>query len=721
MAYFYFSIFLSAFLLFQVEPMIAKSLLPWFGGSAAVWSTAVVFFQALLTGGYAYASWLTGGIRRRGRLHLALLGLSLVLLLGLGLAWKSPITPPSDLNLAGTVSPVLAIFILLTISVGLPFFLLASNSTLVQAWFQRAFPQQTAWRLYALSNASSLVALVSYPILVEPNLGLPGQGWLWSAGYLVFAGVAVFATLQAMRRPEESAPEAKNHKDTQARSSSKIDFRGSVASWLSSLSEAGSPTRRSLLWLALSACTSILFLATTGTLTQEVAVIPFLWVLPLAIYLLTFVLAFSGERWYPRQAFVFLLVPVILFYDWAMANGGRVGIPWQIGVFSAVLFVGCMVCHGELYRLRPHPDRLPAFYLTISIGGALGGLLIDFAAPVLFKGFWELPLGVLFFCILFLVASRGPKPAGLKAELLARVGVTLLAVSVLISGVRAFLFIGSDLANPVLSERNFYGVVHVREVGTPGQADLAYQLIHGSTVHGVQFQLADKKDTPTVYYGPSSGVGLALLNHPRPAGGLRVGALGLGIGTIAAYGQPGDVYRFYEINPQVIALAEGQGGYFSFLKDSRATIQVVPGDARLSLESEIDPSNAPRQAYDVLVVDVFSGDAVPVHLLDEQAFALYLRFLKPGGVLAVHVTNAYLDLVPVVWTLADHFALARAVIEDPGDGHFTSASTWVLLSRDPSALAIPAIAGRAKDMAGYTPAIRPWTDKYSNLFQILKR
>jgi hypothetical protein len=693
MASFLFSITLSAFLLFIVEPLIGKTLLPWFGGAPAVWTTALLFFQVLLTGGYAYAAWLSHLTRRRGLLHLLLLALSLIVLLGLGLAWRSPLTPAPALKPTGAIPPVLDIFLLLSISVGLPFFLLSSNSTLVQAWFARAFPNQSPYRLYALSNLSSLVALLAYPFLVEPNLSLPWQAWLWSLGYLAFAGLAAFSTLRVMRAPLLASPQAVQ-------------------------TDPAPAARDYLLWALLSACASILLLAITGYLTQQVAVIPFLWVLPLAIYLLTFVLAFSGRPAYSRQVYVFLLLPVILLYDWAMANGSLLAIPWQVAIFSLVLFVGCMVCNGELYRRHPAQSRLPGFYLTISAGAALGGMLVTLLAPALFQGFWELPLGMLLFCLLFLVVGRGPKKQGFKAELLYNLGATLLAIAVLISGMRAFLFIGADLTGSIRSQRNFYGVVRIRQAGAPAGPNFSYQLIHGNTIHGAQFPAADQRHIPTVYYGPHSGVGLALLNHPRPAGGLRVGALGLGVGTIAAYGQPGDLYRFYEINPLVIRLAQGQGGYFTYLKDSLAKVQIVQGDARLSLESELAAGQA--QKFDLLVLDVFSNDAIPVHLLDEQAFAIYLQFLQPDGVLAVHITNGYLDLLPVVWNLADHFHLNRAVIEDPGDGRFTSASTWVLLAGDPSVLSVPAIAGRAKPLAGYTTSLRLWTDEYSNLFQILR-
>ena len=719
MAYFSLCIFLSAFLLFQIQPMIGKTILPWFGGTPTVWSTVMLFFQVLLTGGYAYAAWLTGKTRRRGLVHLALLGLSLILMLGLGLAWKSPITPGASLKPGGTTSPVADIFKILTLSVGLPYFLLASNSPLIQTWLHRAFPERTAYRLYALSNAASLVALVSYPVLVEPYLSLPWQGRLWSVGYIAFAGLAAYGAVKSMRGWQAAGFTV----------SAQLNGTGAPPPVAASLDSTPAPgpaaadagwrptSKDHLMWIALSACPSILLLATTSYLTQQVAVIPFLWVLPLTIYLLTFVLAFSGGRWYSRQVYSILFIILILLYDWALANSSSLGLPWQIGIFSLVLFFGCMICHGELYNLRPHPQRLPSFYLTVSAGGAIGGMLINFVAPYTFQGFWELPLGYVLCCVLFLIVVTKTKMPS-RSQLLSRISNALLITAVLITSIRAILFIGADLTGSLSSQRNFYGVVRVRQLGSPGDPTYSYELVHGNTVHGAQFLATGKRDVPTAYYGPRSGVGVAILHYPRRAPGMRVGVLGLGTGTIASYGQPDDIYRFYEINPLVIQLAEGQGGYFTFLKDSRAQVEVVPGDARLSLEREL--AEGRPQQYDVLALDVFSNDSIPVHLLDEEAFALYLQHLQPEGILAVHITNGYLDLVPVVWTLADHFNLSRVLIEDPGDGLYTRPSTWMLLSRDSAVLNAPAITSRATPMAGYTPSIHLWTDEYSNLFQIMK-
>jgi hypothetical protein len=701
MTFFAAAIFLSAFLLFQVEPMAAKAILPWFGGTPAVWSTVMLFFQVVLTGGYAYAHWLDKGLRSRKAVHLALLGLSLVLLLVLGLAWESPLTPAEDLRPEPESFPVRDILKLLCLSVGLPFFLLASNSPLIQAWFDRAHPGRSAYRLYALSNLGSLVALVTYPLLVEPTLTLPWQGRLWSLAYAAFAGLAAYGTLRARSPSPDPGPAA----------------------------ASPGPGRR-LLWAGLAATASILLLAVTSRITQEVAVIPFLWVLPLTVYLLTFILTFSGGRWYSRTVFLPLFFAATLLTAWALGKSAALGIWPQIGIYSLGLFAACMVCHGELYRLRPHPSRLTSFYLIVSIGGALGGLVITFVAPYVFKGYWELSLGLVLCWLLFAGASLVSRLSSSRPWAFVVQAVLLISGTVVMS-VRAAQQIRADLAGELYIQRNFYGVVRVQardfrsavpiRVGSLGQDITSYRrlaLVHGVTIHGFQFQDAPLRDLPTAYYGATGGGGLAVLHHPERGRGMRVGVLGLGIGTLAAYGQPGDVYRFYEINPAVVRLAEGWGGFFSYLSESAAAVEIVPGDARLSLEAELDAGGP--QGYDVLALDVFSSDAIPVHLLDSQAFAVYIRHLQPDGILAVHISNSHLDLTPVVWTLADAYGLARLLIDDPGDGIITQRSLWMLLAREPSVLADPAIAERAKPMEGYAPRLRLWTDDYNNLIQILK-
>ncbi len=696
MAYFAISIFLSAFLGFQVEPMIARAILPWFGGTSAVWSTAQMFFQVLLTGGYAYANWLNRKSRRREIVHLAILGVSLGLILVLGLAWKSPITPDASWEPGQSGFPVWEICKLLLVSVGLPYFLLSTNSPLMQAWFHRTFPEKTAYRLYAVSNIGSLLGLVAYPVLVEPYLTLAWQGRLWSLMYLVYAGLAVYGAIKSLRTKPVAEPDSQPAvKDSGPRPAAK-DYS---------------------LWIVLAAAASILLLATTSQITQEVAVIPFLWVLPLIIYLLTFILAFSGERWYSRQVFLVIFFLATLLVGWALGRSAELGIPVQIGVYSLGLFAACMVCHGELYRLRPNPVYLTRFYLMVSVGGALGGLAVNFVAPFVFRGFWELPLGYTLCWLLFLVVTFFYASAVRRRWVFVLNSVLLLSM-VILSSVRSYLQIQADLDASLYLKRNFYGVVSVRELGEPGSSSDRYALVHGVTIHGYQFVNEAQRDFPTSYYGNTSGGGLAILNHPKRGQGMRVGVLGLGIGTLAAYGQPGDVYRFYEINPLVIQLAEGQGGYFSFLADSQAKIEIVPGDARLSMERELALSGS--QNYDVLALDVFSSDSIPVHLLDREAFDLYLQHLQPDGILAVHISNIHLDFMPIVWTLADYFGLSRIVIEDPGKGVENFPSVWVLLGRDPSLLYTPTLLSHARPMAGYVSPVKLWTDDYSNLFQILK-
>ncbi|MEW6094338.1 MAG: ferrichrome ABC transporter permease [Chloroflexota bacterium] len=699
MAYFAVSIFISALLIFQVQPMIARYILPWFGGTPAVWSTVQMFFQVLLTGGYAYAAWLVRPGKRRERLHLVLLGVSVAVILLLGFIWKSPITPGAAWKPQAVDIPVWEIFKLLAVSVGLPYFLLSSNSPLVQAWFHRAFPEKTAYRLYALSNIGSLLGLVTYPVLVEPYLTLAGQGWTWSLGYLAYAGLAAYGAVRSLRAQRDGEPAAIPLKFVTN------SPKGDHLNW-----------RDMTLWVSLAAAASILLLATTSHITQEVAVIPFLWVLPLTIYLLSFILAFSGERWYSRRLFLLLFFAATLLVGWALGRADDINIALQIGIYSLALFSACMVCHGELYRLRPHPERLTSFYLLVSVGGALGGTFITFAAPVLFRGYWELPLGfTLAWLLFFLVALR--RTEVMQRWLFVASHVILLS-GLVFSSVRAFQFIQSDINGSLLLERNFYGVVRVKTLGAEGWPSQRYALVHGVTIHGFQYMDEEKRLLPTAYFGETSGGGLAILNHPKRGSEMRVGVLGLGIGTLAAYGQPGDVYRFYEINPLVIDLAEGQDGYFSYLPDSQAEIEIALGDARLSLEEELASSGS--QEYDVLALDVFSSDSIPVHLLDREAFDLYLQHLAPDGILAVHISNRHLDLVPVVWSLGDYFGLSRVVIADPGNYEETSPSLWVLLARLPALLADPEIASRARYMEDYVSHLRLWTDDYSNLIQILK-
>jgi len=685
------SIFLSAFLLFQIQPMIGKFILPWFGGTPAVWSTLMLFFQVLLTGGYAYAYWLIGRVEKRRQIsiHISLMAIAIVVLALLSFIWTSPITPDSTWKPNDVGSPVLDIFKLLIVSVGLPYFILASNGPLMQAWFTRIFPDRSYARLYVLSNVGSLLGLLVYPVLIEPTLSLRLQGWMWSIGFILFGFLAGWVALQSGRRAPLAPPQK--------------DFAKSVQSPSIALMS---------LWIALSATASLFLLSVTNQISQEVAVIPFLWIVPLTLYLLSFILAFSGERGYNRKLYSLLFILSAALTLFVMLNATSLHVYWQIIAYCLLLFSVCMLCHGELYLLRPNAEHLTTFYLMISIGGAFGGIFVSLIAPLIFNGYWEFFVGLAMAIAILLTVIR----AGPTKDITARarfVFVVFGLVTVMLTLLSIFF------SGALYSKRNFYGVIRVRQIVPAGSTEIANVMSHGITVHGLQFiSNPEMRQIPTTYYVRDAGAGLALLNHPKYGKEQRVGLLGLGVGTLAAYAQPGDIYRLYEINPVVTDLAAGSGDYFSFLSDSKADISIILGDARISLERELAEGHL--QNFDVLVLDTFSSDSIPVHLVTKEAFALYLKHLAPNGIIAAHITNLHLDLQPVFWQLAQHYGLSIVRINYAGDSYGGYASHWILLSRDPALLEIPAIQSRAVDLSGYSTNLKLWTDDYSNLFQILK-
>ena len=693
------SIFLSAFLLFQIQPMIGKFILPWFGGTPAVWSSALLFFQVLLTGGYAYSYWLIDRVRiqRQALVHISLIASASVLLILLSLTWTSPITPDSSWKPQTVSSPILDIFRLLIVTVGLPYFILASNGPLMQAWFSRIFPQRSYARLYALSNIGSLLGLLTYPVFIEPALSLRWQGWAWALGFLLFGLLASWVAWLSKRATPLAKPEVAPVSSTGRPSFALISF-----------------------WIALSATASLFLLSVTNQISQEVAVIPFLWVLPLALYLLSFILTFSGERGYNRKLYAVLFIFVTALTLFAMLNTTALHVYWQILAYCLLLFAACMLCHGELYLLHPSAEHLTTFYLMVSIGGAFGGIFVSLIAPVIFNGYWEFFVGLAMTIAILLTVLR--KENGVTVSEVKSLGARARFVFITFMLVTVMLLLLSIISSEVTySKRNFYGIIRVRTQVPINRSLKANIMSHGITVHGLQL-LFDLKgpNIPTTYYVPESGVGLAILNHPKYATGqqMRVGLLGLGVGTLAAYAHPGDGYRMYEINPVVVDLAAGVGDYFSFLSDSAAEIDIVLGDARISLERELAEGHP--QNFDVLVLDTFSSDSIPVHLVTKEAFALYLEHLAPDGIIAAHITNLHLDLLPVFWQLAEYYDLSMVRVNYPGDSNGGYASHWILLARDPSLLEIPEIKQRAVDLSGYSTTIKLWTDDYSNLFQILK-
>jgi hypothetical protein len=694
MAFYALGIVLSSFLLFQIEPILGKWILPWFGGGMAVWTTTVLFFQVLLTGGYAYAHWLSQG-RRRTAFHLVLLAVSMGLMFFLWRSGGSPVLPGTGWKPSGVDAPARGIFLALSVSVGLPFLLLSANNPWMQSRFRHLSSGVSPYRLYAFSNAASLLALISYPTVIEPTLSLSDQGWLWAGGYIVFCFLAGREAIRSLRA-KTGNPEPMDAQPSERPS-------------------AG----RQALWVGLSAAASLLMLATTNHITREVAAVPFLWVLPLAIYLASFILTFSGGIWYSRQTYLFLLFAATVGFGIALSQGEALSLPVQLTMHSLILLVFCMVCHGELYGLRPKEGYLTRFYLWISLGGALGGAAVNFLAPVLFQGYFELPIGIIAVWVL-LFLSLIVRRMKVTSTAVARINNILLFVGMQLAFIVGVLYILFYSVGSLGVWRNFYGVLQIKEQADPSgsSAPAARVLFNGMTVHGYQFPDSDRKDTPTAYYGRTSGIGLVLRARAAAEDDLRVGVLGLGVGTLASYGRSGDIYRFYEINPDVIRLAEGGEGFFSYLKDSAANIEIVAGDARLSLEHELSGGEFSR--FDVLVLDVFSSDSVPIHLLTAEAVQVFLEALRPDGILAVHVSSVHLDLVPVLWTLADHFQLARIVVADPGDGVVSIASTWVLLAREPSLLADPILSERAEPMADFSSPVPLWTDQYSDPFQIIR-
>jgi hypothetical protein len=663
------TIFLSSFLLFLVQPLIARVILPWFGGSAAVWTTCMLFFQVLLLAGYAYAHLLSTRVAQKklsALIHSALLVLALATL---------PIAPAEGWKPLGSEEPISYILLLLAVCVGLPYFLLAATSPLLQAWFTRARPGRDPYRLFAVSNLASLAALVGYPFVVEPVLTVSQQVSFWS---WLFVPFALLCAGLAWLTP--AAP--------------------SVAAAATGAEEKQQPV---WLWLTLAATGSALLLAVTNHLTQNVASVPLLWLAPLTLYLLSFIVAFEGRGWYrPEVLWSFVLVWLAAM-GWLLVDADyRFELAVQLGVFLPGLFLACLFCHGELYRLRPAPRRLTFFYLMVSAGGALGGLLVAVAAPLAFEGYYELGIGL---AVLALLAALRFAALGAVQR------YASLAVLLAVAGCAAYEAF-SHHTDVLVASRSFYGVLRVKEYGEPGSEAHLRRLVHGAIMHGEQYMGDDGRRRITTYYAPTAGIGAAIRSRQdRP---MRVGVVGLGTGTIAAYGRGGDLYRFYEIDAGVVRVARSE---FTFLSDSAAKIEIALGDARLAMERE------PPQQFDVLAVDAFSSDAIPVHLITREALGVYLRHVRDDGIVAFHVSNRFLDLVPVVARLArEHGVHALVVTDDPDDEDETgrSKTDWVLIARDPAVLKRKAIVEAGAAPAQDRPEWRTWTDDYSNLIQILK-
>lgn len=818
------TIFTGAFLLFQVQPLIGKYILPWFGGGPGVWTTCMLFFQAVLLGGYAYAHVTTRWLKPRVQavVHLGLLVAALALL---------PITPSDSWKPQDVGHPALRILVLLAVSLGIPYFVLSSTGPLMQQWFTRTHPGASPYRLYALSNFGSLLALLSYPFWFETQFARKTQAAIWGWGLVAYAICCGFcaARLWGQKPKSEARNQESGGRGREPAPAVPSTGHQSAATDPATLAPRPSPLDV-LLWLLLPACASVLLLATTNKLCLDVAVVPFLWVAPLALYLLSFIICFDSPRWYARFPFALALVGALAFICQALYQGADWSLWRQAAVYCGGLFICCMVCHGELYRLRPHPRYLTGFYLMIAAGGALGGLLVAVVAPLVFNDYYEFQAGLFLCGLLFLavcvteglretrsakcevrsadcgvsesrsqepgVGSQNPESrildpqpgsgtslitdhkasstrpsrdgwrwlavaltvaafAGLdrlavwlggqsKADyhgwfIALRIGLwTLLALAAgwwVVRGLfRSFRHwhwvacgwvalglaaLGTTLwmqtrdsdGEIVSKSRSFYGVLTVYEHRRNDPLEHHFLLMHGRITHGLQFVDPEQAAWPTSYYTEGSGAALAV--KALPPGPRRIGVVGLGTGTFAAFGRSGDYVRVYEINPEVQRIANSP---FTYLANCRGKVEVALGDARLSLERESP------QRFDLLALDAFSSDSIPVHLLTREAFAVYERHLNPNGIIAVHISNHYLDLEPVVANLAREFNYCSAIIDQDEleDEWWVYGSTWILLTHSQAIIDSPAIREAAASVKPRHTRVPLWTDDFTSLFQILK-
>ena len=663
------TVFLGAFLLFMVEPIAAKQLVPVLGGSAAVWITCLVFFQTALLCAYLYAHWMVRQPRWIVYFGLLLVGFATTL----GWCMRSLVLD------GGSSHPIFAVFAVLSSTIGLPFLALGTTSPLMQVWWARLHGTAIPYRLFALSNLASLLALASYPTLIEPHLTSRAQRVAWCCGFAAFALLSGMLAWRARRAgPNLQTPEATD-----------VDDR------------APAPFAHKLLWVLLPMGAAMQLSAVTSYLTANVAAIPLLWVLPLGVYLLTIILAFEFPRLLPRSIVARFLIIMLASLGYALS---KQEVEWplriSIGFFLVEAFASCLFCHTEAYRLKPQrASESTMFYLLFAAGGALGSFIIGIAFPLLFRFNMDL---VITCCITALLAFVVTWQDGWSTRLLWGVGSIIMAVQI-------FWINTVNWRTTQVAVRNFYGALRVKQTfGFPGAT--LRTLTNGNVEHGTQIFGADaQRHTPTSYYAEDSGVGLAIRfccdNRPR-----KIGVIGLGAGTIAAYGKRGDRIQFYDINPAVEPIARN---VFTYIRDSGAQVSIVTGDARTSLATE------PPQGFDVLVVDAFSGDAIPLHLLTTQALALYRQHLAPGGIIAFHISNRHVDLEAPIWLLARSAGMKAVTISSASkDERGEFSATWMLLSDDAGFLARPEIA-RAARQPEQIAGLRLWTDDFSSLLPVL--
>lgn len=676
---------LSGFLLFLVQPMAGKLILPWFGGSASTWIVSMLFFQAALLAGYvwAYGLSLPLALSAQAKIQLGIVAASLLFL---------PVSPSEAWKPDGAEDPTWRIILILAASVGIPYMVLATTTPLLSRWLAGVAPAMAPARFFAVANAGAFLGLLAYPFVVEPALTSRQQTLVWSGGFALYAVLFSICALMLLRSPAgRGAPEpVRAHEPA-----------------------PGAASDAPLAWITYSALGSVLLLATSNSITLYAAVVPFLWVLPLSIYLLSFVTAFGAPRIYHRRvwAAVFLaLCGVLLLLGYPETPGELLT---QLVVESCVLFAGCMICHGELARLQPPPVRLPKFYLAVAGGGAIGGVLTAVVAPLLLKQYFEHQLVIL--AIAFVA---------LRNLLAARAGVMKMAAGV----TGAFFAIGVAAAvqaemdtRSILVERvrNFYGVLEVVKERESDPEKYSLALRQAGVDQGWQFQKNEFRLSPPCGYDGASALGLALNHQARrradgPDAPLRIGVIGLGAGMVAGLGHSGDVLRYYELNPAVVDLAHR---YFSFLRDGKAKADVMIGDARQVMERQLRLGQ--KQDFDILVMNAFRGASPPMHLMTKEAFETYLAHLAPDGVLAINFDVDTFEMAPLHRGMAREFGLAVRWFETPKGRDCESPISWALYSRDEAFFKIPEVAKAASPWRDDGRSETVWTDRSSNLMSIL--
>lgn len=670
------TIFLSAFLLFLVQPIAGKLLLPWFGGSSSVWATSMLFFTSVLFLGYCYTFFLTRrSLATQVRIHRIAIGIGALAALVSLFVWQG-LFPSLEWTIASTLPPALKTLAALFLGIGVPYFLLATTGPLIQYWYG-ILSAQEPYKLYAVSNAGSLLALASYPFLVEPATLLAEQEMVWALLFIVFA-VLLASVMRGVAgtRPAQAAGE-------------RIE------------------QPRLLLWVLYAALPAFMLVATTTEITQTIAPLPLLWIIPLSLYLVSFILAFAGYRGG-------ILVPLLLLASaygaWEYIDEISYGVEWRIFFDCAVLFFLAWHAHAHVYRLRPDAAQSPNFYMLISSGGMLGTLLASVVPPLIFPDYYEFAIGLALSAALALHVTPAPWPfRSSDVRLYAlRIALTSLVLTLIAYALYAHITERRDAGHAHIS-RNFYGTLKV-------YVDAGYRsLMHGMTLHGVQVTDPELEFIPFAYYSPESGAGRAIMYSRlrNPDDSLAIGILGLGAGMTAAYCTPKDRFVYYEIDPRVESVARK---YFTYLtRCPQAEIRL--GDGRILMDQEYREGKTGK--YDVVLADAFADDTIPVHLITKEAIRRYVSHLKDErGIVGMHISNRYLDMLPVLMAIAqeEKLSLLNVYTNSEASGQPTN-SHWVLLSPSPETFTAPIF----KDAATPLPEkrVRAWTDSYSNLLSVL--